>query len=489
VTGNESDSRPRRLDLTSWAPGVSLLILAALLRFYRLDAQLWLDEIAALAQLRRPFLEVVTKFPGFFPHPLYELLGHTSLALLGESAFAIRLPAALFGVAGVLMFYRLVHRLFGRGEALLAGTLLAVSYHHIFFSQDARGYTAFLFLALAATDLLLTLLGALQWRTALAYAGVAALTVYAHPFGLFVPIGQMLVALPVVWSRRREHAGTGPAPGHLVGVAALTGFIVLLLYAPFVRDSIAYIVTSRTVGGPRVFDLLPELLEGLRAAFHGYPGLALATIVGMIGILDSIRRQPIAMGLLLSPLLVGAVAVGILGMAVLHPRYFLLALPVGYLAGTRGLVVVAREVLKRGLGPFSIHIAWVQAALAVLIVALAVVPLRQYYATPKQDFLGALREVRTLAGDDRVVAAQLAGYGIRDYYAREFPIVNTLPDLLQEEARWRRIWVITTLERILAESQPGLSEHLRRNYRLVRVLPGTVGDGAMRIYVRETAGP
>ena len=72
-------------------------------------------------------------------------MAHVGILTLGESALSIRLPSALFGVAGVLMFYRLARRCLEPAETLLAGVLLAVSYHHISYSQDARGYTTYLF--------------------------------------------------------------------------------------------------------------------------------------------------------------------------------------------------------------------------------------------------------------------------------------------------------------------------------------------------------
>jgi len=468
-----------------------LLALAGFLRFYRLDDQLWLDEIAALTQsYRKPFLEILTTFPGYIPHPLYDLLAHTGLVLFGESPLVIRLPAALFGVAGVFMFYRLARRLSDPGEALLAGALLAVSYHHVFFSQNARGYTVFLFFALAATDLLLRLLETMHWPTALAYAGAAVLATYAHPFGLFLPIGQILVACFVVRFRRRRGDRGVPAPVPLLGVALLTFLAILLLYAPFIRDSLTFsLTTARAPGhGPRVLDLLPELVEGLRAAFSGWSGMVLAVAVGAIGVLDFLRREPVALAALVVPLLVTAVVVGILGVGV-HPRYFLLALPVGYLVGTRGLVVGARAVLAWGRSGQTTWATRVQGVLAVLVVAVAALPLIRYYAVPKQDYLGAIRQVRMLAtGEDRVVAADLAGHAIQAYYDRDFPVVEDLRSLLREEAMGGRVWVVTTLERVMVKRVPDLLTHLHRHYRMVRTLPGSLGDGAMRIYVREAGG-
>src|SRR6185295_1686329 len=102
-----------------WLVLAALIGLAALLRFDKLDGQLWLDEVSALSgSYRNSFWQILTVFPGHFPHPLYEQLAHGSLVSFGESPFAIRLPAAIFGVASIFMYYRLSLRLSGEGEAL-----------------------------------------------------------------------------------------------------------------------------------------------------------------------------------------------------------------------------------------------------------------------------------------------------------------------------------------------------------------------------------
>jgi hypothetical protein len=41
---------------------------------------------------------------------------------------------------------------------------------------------------------------------------------------------------------------------------------------------------------------------------------------------------------------------------------------------------------------------------------------------------------------------------------------------------------VTTLETILGGHDPALLEHIRSEYERVDYLPGTVGDGGMRIY-------
>jgi len=464
-----------------------LLVLASLLRFYQLDGQLWLDEISALRGYRTPFLETLTTFPAFFPNPLYELMAHFSLLLLGESALSIRLPAALFGVAGVLAFYLVARRCLDSRESFLAGSLFAVSYHHIFFSQDARGYTAYLFFALLSTDRLLELLGNMRWRTAFGYVALSALGTYAHPFGLFVFAGQMVVAFGVSWLRRPSGNDDGPSPGQIVVIAALASFAILCLYAPLILSAVEYAFTEATTAGhgPRVWALLPELLAGLRAGFGGWLGILTGCLLGGLGTLDLLRRQPVTLALFGMPLLLSGVTVAALG-AGIHPRYFLLALPLGYLAGTRGLAIAFRWFLRMVLRSSPKYITWAEIVCGLVILGLACIPLGRYYTVPKQDYLGALREVRELARDqDRVLAAGQAGFGITRYYDPDFPFVMDLEGLLKVEAEGRRVWVVTTLERGLASSRPELLRHLHREYDRVLVLPGTVGDGAMRIYLRE----
>lgn len=58
-----------------------------------------------------------------------------TIALLGPTATALRLPWALVGTATVLVSYMLVERLHGRGLALLSAALLAAYHYHIHFSR------------------------------------------------------------------------------------------------------------------------------------------------------------------------------------------------------------------------------------------------------------------------------------------------------------------------------------------------------------------
>ena len=111
---------------------------------------------------------------------IYSLLAKLCLLWLGDTPFALRFPAVAFGLLGIGAVYALGRKVASAREGLLAAALLAVSYHHVWFSQNARGYTALAFFALSATLLLLRVLEDGHRRDALGYAVVAALGTYTH---------------------------------------------------------------------------------------------------------------------------------------------------------------------------------------------------------------------------------------------------------------------------------------------------------------------
>jgi mannosyltransferase len=487
VSGDQHASPPV---MAIWM-AAGLTVVAAGLRLYDLGSQLWLDEIAALVHsIRRPFWDIATRFPGFIPHPLYELLAHAALATFGESAWAVRLPAAAFGILVCPVLYLLARRLVGPAESLLAAGLMTVSYHHVFFSQTARGYTLMIFFFVLSTLALLALRDAPSspwWAT---YMVAIALTAYSLPFGAFALVGQAAVALTASFFQRRRGERAFGSLGSATALFALSAALVALLYLPFIVASLTYATTTgRQPGeGPRFsLALLPELLEGLRAGLGGPLALGAALICGVIGFASYLRRKPVALALLLAPTVMAALALVVIQVGV-HPRYLLLVLPAGILIGARGLAATGAGLQLLGCGVGFAVPGWWRWPLVTLVIGAAATSLIGYYRTPKQDYLGALAEVRRLAGqDDRTVGADLAAHAFKAYYAPEFPGVEDLPELLHMEAGGQRVWVVTTLERVMASRKPDLLSHIRRHYRLVRILPGTVGDGAMRIYVREPA--
>jgi len=76
--------------------------------------------------------------------PIFPLISLHLAPIIGVSAWALRLPSALAGVASVLLTYRLILGLFDRDTALKAALLTSVSPFLIFHAKEARPYALLL---------------------------------------------------------------------------------------------------------------------------------------------------------------------------------------------------------------------------------------------------------------------------------------------------------------------------------------------------------
>ncbi len=114
------------------------------------DDGFWLDEVTSLHDADRSIAAILLGKGKPGHPPLYYLLLKGWVALFGTSETAVRLLSALCGTAAVGATCALFRMLHGRAAGLAASLLLALSFHHIVFSQEARNYALFGFLAVAS---------------------------------------------------------------------------------------------------------------------------------------------------------------------------------------------------------------------------------------------------------------------------------------------------------------------------------------------------
>ena len=110
----------------------------------------------------------------------YSLQAKAAVELFGESAWALRLPALLMGMASLVLIWWLARAEVGRGAALVTLLLLTLSYHHVWFTQNARGYTGLLTWTTAATILMITGLRRPRWDVWTLYGLCLAAGMYTH---------------------------------------------------------------------------------------------------------------------------------------------------------------------------------------------------------------------------------------------------------------------------------------------------------------------
>lgn len=462
---------------------LATLVVAALLRFLGLGSGLWYDEIVTLVEsARMPIGAIVTTFPSVNTHPLYSILAHLSLSAFGESAWALRLPACLFGVGCVGMAYVLGVGAIGRLESWAGALVLATSYHHVWFSQNARGYTMMGFFALLSTWYLLRAISGGRRGDHVLYALACAAGVYTHLTMAFVIAGQVVVIAGgyfAGWQPVRERMRDGIAPIWWTWVGG--GVLSLALYAPFIPGLLAHLGEQRPADAAKVATGGWALAEAIRSVLSGagVPAALAGGVVACLGVLSLWRRAPLLLALLLAPAVVTAVLVIALHQP-LRPRFFFFLSGAAALFVGRGLGALADAVgarVRSGTAPTA---ASLTVGLAVLLATASLAALPRNYQLPKQDFDGAVQylEAAERAGA-HVASAGPACLPLDTYYEKKdrWSCLKSLADLEAFVARDGRPLVVITLTDYIDD--PPLREYLTTRCPQTRVFPGTLGGGDM----------
>lgn len=459
----------------------ALTALALVVRIPGLGSGLWADEIwAVMESFRTPFPQSLAHFPGDNKHPLYAVLAHASIVTFGEHAWSVRLPALLFGVATVPLLYALGVSIASRAEAFAAAALLALSYHHVWFSQNARGYTMLAFWAVLTTLLLVRAMRGQNAPPWVWYGIAAALGAYTHLTFVFTVLAQAAVALLGVLAIPRSE-------GRLSWRGPLIGFFVaavvsVLLYAPIFAQVMSFFLHRKSnlegISSPGW-----ALAEGLRVLRLGFGGLfgagvvavAIAVVVGCAGIISYTRQSLRVMLLLVLPALFTLLG-AFVARGTMYPRFFFGLIGFALLLGMRGAFVAGAWIAQRADLPQSTGRAVGVAVASIVVVASALsVPLD--WRSPKQDFEGAMRFAESSVPAGEVIAtADVTALIYGPFFHRTWPVVRNGAELEAMRSR-SPVWLIYTFPRYLMKYDPTLASTVDRECRSARRFRGTIGGG------------
>lgn len=418
------DARPslrgvvRRNHAVLAALGV-LLLVAALLRFYRLADQpygLWFDEardgLETLKIMADPTVRPVYAF--FVDEPAMKLYATIPFFwVLGPTQLALRIPTALAGVAGVVGVYVLGRALFGRVVGLAAAGVIATMSWHVTFSRLA--FNAVYSVALDAAAVGFLALGLQRGRrTYFALAGAAlglGLNFY-YVSRVLIPVVGLYLAHRALVSRStflREH-------GANVAIFAIFVFLTaspLLAYAvEFPKEfnqrtanaSIQTEIQQQHSYKPLFDNVQKHLLmfnvQGDPNGRHNLPGAPMlermTAVLAVLGLLMALSRLRNTSYFVIALWWLFAMLGGILSLAFEAPQGLrsvdetavtavLAALPLAAVASLLGRIVGSRPVrLGSVLAPA--RVAFGGGLVGLVLVGIGVSNVQRYFVEQAGDF-------------------------------------------------------------------------------------------------------
>ena len=382
-----------------------LLSVSTALRIYRLDMGFWMDEVITITEfVRKPWLIIITQVPFPNNHILYTLLAKLSVSIFGEKEWSARLPAMIIGSFIPPVAYLVFRKRFSEYAAVCAGIFLCLNFWSVWFSQDARGYSALILFSLLSTNFLTDYLEKRRSRPAVYYLICAALCVWFYLYALFVIAGQLLWAL-IMTGRKKI------SPGMVLPII-LSGILGLMLYAPSLEKLWHYAISQQKMASLHSVNLifLRELLSML-AGLKNHDAIICLTLAALLGLGSGFKRWPgfffislvSGLGIILFTLLAGVF---------IYARFLAFLLPAFALGMALALDFwkIPARFLKTPGRLFNTLLKALKLALVIcliLICGLLTFWLRQYYIFGKQGFRDAAEWLKARPAGQQVIC-----YGI-----------------------------------------------------------------------------
>lgn len=489
MTGSDTVSTSRA---PWWSRDVAILgaivLLATGLRLVGLNGPLWYDELVTVdSHLRLPLSGMLDTY-AMNHHYLFSLQAKLSVGLFGETPWAIRLPAFLFGLGGIAAIWWLARDIAGPRIAHLTALLLALSYHHIWFSQNARGYTELAFFA--TLGMILWLRGLHQARPALwvAYGLCLAAAIFTHLTGAFFFVAQGVAWLGVValdLLRGRRDRLFLPALGYLIG-----GALTLVLYAPLLPSLLAEV---GGVADTSAVDVMQEfqnpiwtVIEAVRTGIGqagplvGLVAVAVLTTIAC-GLIALHARAPLYGPVVMLHIGLTMALLLALGMRI-WPRFFFA--DIGFLmllivAGVQWGCTLATRIL-----PLSRGLLFGLAATAMVLVSAGLAA--RNYTAPKQDMAAAHDLVLAQAGpSDTIHAAGVGAFVYNSYFRADWTEIMDDAGYEGLRATPGTAWIVVAFPGRTFRMIPAMKADIDSGaLDLVRHFPGTLGDGSVLVYKR-----
>jgi uncharacterized membrane protein len=244
---------------------ISILLIGIGIRMLNLgNHELWFDEDLSLNIAQSTNLFSYTK-----PNPpLYFLLLSFWIRFMGTSEFALRFLSVVFGIGSVYMCYKIGRLFFDRSTGLMSALIISISPIHIWYSQEARGYTLSVFLIMATAYYFILALKENKLCLWVNFILLLSLSVYTNYFSLLIIISTGTV---IIFLKNYQR---------LLIKWLLICFSVAILFSPwgfyFLRDALA-VKSNFWLSKPSLQSLLVTL-ENFNVGYNAAQGAHLASV-------------------------------------------------------------------------------------------------------------------------------------------------------------------------------------------------------------------
>jgi uncharacterized membrane protein len=244
---------------------------------------------------------------------------------IGHSEWFLRLLSVVFAVSTIPLMYLLAQAFGGTRNARIAAFLMSINAFHIQYSQEARGYTLVVFLALLSCYLFWNLPDA--GKIPVQYILVSVFMVYAHIFGVWILMAQW-VSILFVARRSGTRKTFGIAAGTIAVLIAPLFFSVLFVSD---RSQLSWMKMNKDDLASALYHFFIDL-----SGNGGLPLLVLYLVLLIVSLGSYFRdlKAPVCresipylflwIWLLFPPVVVGAIS---LYQPVFQPRYLIFCLP------------------------------------------------------------------------------------------------------------------------------------------------------------------
>ena len=413
--GDELVSEPARARrLPTWvAPAVlaGIVALGIVLRFVQ-RSPLWLDEALSVNIARLPVGDLLDALRHDGHPPLYYLILHGWMKVVGEGDVAVRALSGLFAVAALPLAWIAGRRLAGRSGARWALVVVALSPFWVRYGTETRMYSLVMLLVLAGYLLILDAFERPRAGRLVAIAVISGLLLLTH-YWTFYLLGAVVLLLALRWWRQPDDRGATVR----VGLAAVAGSV---LFLPWLGG---FLYQARNTGTPWGEPFRPTAVLQTTLADMGGGEVTEATLYGTVALIlalvalftvrsaghemtldlrtaPTVRWELATVALVLG---IGSLA-GYATSATYQSRYAAVVAPLALLAVAVGITRVP------GVGRLLVGLVYVAFSLAGILWV-------NYYQRTQSELVGGAVAARAQPGDVVVYCPDQLGPA----YSREMP--------------------------------------------------------------------